>query len=59
MQVISARLLINSVADVNDQRDENGISHARKAMIICGLALNTNGRWEEGELKPKLQNILL
>ena len=29
-----------------------------EAMIICGLALNTNGRWEEKQLKPELQNII-
>lgn len=52
------RLAAASVADVNAQRDENGISYARKAMIICGLALNTNGRWEERQLKPELQNII-
>ena len=28
---------------VNRQRGENGITYARKAMIMCGLALNING----------------
>ena len=46
------------VRDVNDQRDENGITYARKAMILCGMSLNTNGIWEIGQLKPELQNII-
>lgn len=40
-------LAADAVADVNAQRDENGIPYARKAMIIFGMSLNTNGRWEE------------
>lgn len=43
---------------VNRQRDENGITYARKAMIMCGLALNTNGLWEEKQLTPKLQELI-
>ena len=43
---------------VNRQREENGITYARKAMIMRGLALNTNGLWEEQPLTPKLQSII-
>ena len=52
------RLAADVVRDVNDQRDENGITYARKAMILCGMSLNTNGIWEIGQLKPELQNII-
>ncbi|KAL3695584.1 hypothetical protein R1sor_009660 [Riccia sorocarpa] len=52
------QLAADSVADVNSQRDANGISYARKAMIRCGLSLNINGRWEECQLQPELQNII-
>lgn len=27
-------------------------------MIMCGLALNTNGLWEEKQLTPKLQSTI-
>ena len=39
-------------------RDENGITYARMALIMCDLALNTNSLWEEQQLTPKLQSIL-
>lgn len=38
-------LVKKAVHRVNWQRDENGISYARKAMIVCGLRLSTNGLW--------------
>lgn len=41
-----------------DSATENGISYAWKSMLICGLALNTNGCWEERQLKPELQTII-
>ena len=43
---------------VDRHRDENGITYTRKAMIMCGLALNTNGLWEEQQLTPRLQSII-
>lgn len=52
------RLAADSVRQVNNQRDAEGISYARKAMIITGMALNTNGQWEESQLTPALQNII-
>lgn len=52
------RLAADAVNDVNKQRDADGLSFARKAMIMCGLALNTSGVWEERQLKPELQNII-
>ena len=52
------QLAAKCVREVNLQRDENGLSFARKAMIITGLALNTNGSWEVGQLTPDLQNII-
>ena len=53
------RLAADSVSDVIKQRDQHGIFYARKAMILCRMALNTNGRWEVGQLKLVLQNIVM
>lgn len=36
----------------------DGLSFARKAMIICGLSLNRNGHWEKPQLRLKLQCII-
>ena len=55
---IFLRLDVDAVADVNAVRDENGLNYARKAMSSCGMALKTNGKWEEGQLKPELQRII-
>jgi len=37
-------LAVRSVAHVNSMVDVNGLSLVRKAMIRCGLSLNTTGR---------------
>lgn len=52
------RLARDAVRDVNLERDKNGMSYARKAMIITGLAKNGNGVWEEGQLSGELQSIV-
>jgi hypothetical protein len=52
------KLAAESVRKVNSQRDENGLTYARKAMIRCGLALDVSGEWRIGQLKPELQNII-
>ena len=46
------------VRKLSMKRDKDGILITRKAMIMCGLALNTNGVWEVRQLKPELQNIV-
>ena len=51
-------LAARCVCEVNQQRDADGISFARKAMVITGLALNTNGQWEVQQLTPELQRIV-
>ncbi len=38
--------------------DDDGIPLVRKAMIRCGLALNTTGRWEKSQLFQHLQDII-
>ena len=38
--------------------DHDGIPLVRKAMIRCGLALNTNGCWEITKLFEHLQDII-
>ena len=52
------RLAVASVRDVASQRDSDGFTFSRKAMIRTGMALNTNGRWEESQLFPKPQSIV-
>ena len=52
------RLAADSVREVNNMREKHGISHARKAMIRTGLALDTNGQWREEQLSDALQVII-
>lgn len=42
------KLSASAVRDGNHRRDADGLSYARKLMIITVMALNTNGFWEEG-----------
>jgi DDE superfamily endonuclease len=41
------RLAADAVRDVNELRDENGLTYSRKAMIRCGLAQDVTGVWHE------------
>ena len=43
---------------VENERDEDGVSLVRKAMIGSGMALNLNGQWEVRQLFPHLQAIV-
>jgi hypothetical protein len=52
------KLAADSVRDVNKQRDKNGITYARKAMIRCGLVLDLCGEWRVQQLRPELQRII-
>ena len=52
-------LAVQAVKDVNEQRDEFGMSYARKAMIKCGLSKDAvSGEWKETQLFEDLQNII-
>ena len=51
-------LAASAVAKVNMQRDERGITYARKAMIKCGLSKDLNGIWHEARLFDHLQEII-
>jgi hypothetical protein len=51
------QMAADSVRDVNLQRDANGITYARKAMIRCGMALDVTGQWHIRQLTPQLQAI--
>lgn len=42
---------------MNNQHDQNGISYARRAMIMKLLSLNLNGSWSEGKLTDELQSL--
>ena len=39
-------------------RNENGLTYARKEIILCGIALKTTGVFEESQIKPELQKIV-
>jgi hypothetical protein len=52
------QLAADSVRDVNMQRDANGLTFSRKAMIRCGLALNVTGQWHIQQLSPQLQAVI-
>ena len=51
-------LAAESIRAVNAERDANGVSHARKAMIRCGLSLDVDGNWSVRQLSPELQRIV-
>ena len=52
------RLAAESVREVNAQKDKNGLSYARKAMMRTGMSLNLNGKWVESQLFLNLQGII-
>ena len=53
------KLAAQAVAEVNEQRDELGMSYARKAMIKCGLSKDAvTGKWQESQLFDHLQVII-
>ncbi len=52
------KLAAEAVRKVNAQRDKNGISYARKAMIRCGLSLDVTGEWRVKQLSVELQKII-
>ena len=54
----SMNLAVKCASEVNAVIDHNGIPLVRKAMIRCGLALNTNGCWEIIQLFLHLQAIM-
>lgn len=41
----------DSVRDVNNMSDKDGILYVRNPMILCLPAENVNGRWESGQLQ--------
>lgn len=47
------------VREVNLEMDSDGLRFARKAMIITGISLNTNGAWGVQQLMHTLQSIML
>ena len=57
-KMVFLQLHFLAVQDVNNQRDGLGLTYARKAMNMKGMALNTNGRWEVTQLTPRLQEII-
>lgn len=52
------KLASESVRHVNNQRGDDGLTYARKAMIRCGLCLDLNGIWQVSQLYPHLQEII-
>ena len=52
------KLAAAAVRKVDEQRDKNGLTYARKTMIQTGMARNWNGLWEEKQLSQELQGII-
>jgi hypothetical protein len=52
------QLAADSVKAVNLQKDKNGVSYARKAMIRCGMSLGIDGSWSVNQLYPHLKKIV-
>lgn len=52
------RLADECIQAVNNKRDSNGLTYARKAMISCGLSRHVDGRWHEAQLFPHLLKII-
>ncbi len=58
------KLAADSIRDVNSQKDNHGISYARKAMVRIGMSLNYNPdtgestKWEEAQLFSNLREII-
>lgn len=52
------KLAADAVREVNSERDADGLTYARKAMIKCGLSKNVNGVWDESQLFKHLQEII-
>jgi hypothetical protein len=46
-----------AVRRVNEQRDQTGLTYARKA-IRCGLSLDITGEWHEKQLNRNLQIVI-
>lgn len=43
---------------INQQRDDDGLSYRRKAMIVTGIASNTIGQWDVWQLTPEPQRTV-
>lgn len=52
------KLAARCVSEVNAMKDKDGLPLVRKAMIRCGLSLNTTGKWEKSQLFDFLQDII-
>jgi hypothetical protein len=50
-------LAADAVRTVNNARDNNGVSFARKAMIRCGMGLDLRGEWRIEQLSEDLKTI--
>ena len=51
-------LAANAVRDVNGASHKDGVYYSRRAMIRCGLALDTDGKWKTEQLSRQLQAII-
>lgn len=52
------KLAAKALHKARSRRDSNGLTYARKSMIICGLSLDTDGVWRESQLRPELQDMI-
>ncbi|KAL0217568.1 hypothetical protein RCL1_008149 [Eukaryota sp. TZLM3-RCL] len=52
------QLAADTIQEVNAVKDLQGIGFGRKAMIRCGLSLNTDGVWSKNQLSAELQEVI-
>lgn len=51
-------LAADVVREVNARRDDSGMTLAHKAMVRCGLGLDSTGQWTTEMLYPHLRDIV-
>lgn len=56
-KLLFLQIAAKDVNTVGVERDTDGVTFVRKAMVRCGLALSLNGVWEEKQLFTELQRI--
>ncbi|EEY59556.1 uncharacterized protein PITG_12126 [Phytophthora infestans T30-4] len=43
---------------VNAEKDEKGVNWAETSMVLCGLDVGNNGKWEANQLSKSLHDII-
>lgn len=53
------RLEAYVIRDVNRQRYADGLRYAQNSMILTGMAQNNNDIWEDSQLTPGSQRMVM